>query len=326
MAMSIRYATLNQFRIFDAVARHMSFARAAEELHLTPPALSIQVKQLSEAAGQPLYEQIGKKIYLTQAGKVMADACRDLGSRLELLAQELNALQGLEKGSLKLAILTTAKYFIPRLLGEFCAQHPGIEASLFVGNREMLLERMARNMDDLYILGQPPANLNVVAEDFAYNPLVVVARSDHPLAGKTSIPPAALEGIPFILRESGSGIRLAGEHFFTSHGITLKARMELGSNEAIKQAVIGGLGLSVLSLTSVAAEIERGELTTLDIQGFPLMRRWHVAYPAGKNLSRAAASFKETLFGISIDNLGLAPAKGTPGQPAPGKSRVAPLA
>jgi DNA-binding transcriptional LysR family regulator len=307
--MPIRHATLNQFRIFDAVARNMSFARAAEELHLTPPALSIQVKQLADAAGLPLYEQIGKKIHLTHAGRIMAEACRDIDARLESLAQDLDALQGLEKGSLKLAILTTAEYFAPRLLGEFCSRHPGIEASMFVGNRETLLERMSRNLDDLYIFGQPPANLNIVAESFAYNPLVVVARSDHALAGEKQILPSRLIGVPFILREPGSGIRLATEDYFARNKVGLETRMEVGSNEAIKQAVKGELGLAVLSLASVAAEIERGELTTLDVQGFPLMRRWHVAYPTGKNLSHAATEFRKMLFDSSIDHYGLTPAK-----------------
>lgn len=318
--MPIRYATLNQFRIFNAVVKHMSFARAAEELHLTPPALSIQVKQLAEAAGQPLYEQIGKKIHLTPAGRLMAEACQDMGDRLEQLAQALNALQGLEKGTLKLAILTTAEYFAPRILGEFCAQHPGIEASMFVGNRETLLDRMSRNLDDLYIFGQPPANLNIVAESFAYNPLVVVARSDHPWAGEKNIPPVRLNDVPFIMREPGSGIRLASEEFFMRHKVRIKTRMEVGSNEAIKQAVKGELGLSVLSLASVLAEIDRGRLTTLDIQGFPLMRRWYVAYPAGKNLSHAATAFRKMLFDGSVDRFGLMPAQET------GSSATAPLA
>jgi DNA-binding transcriptional LysR family regulator len=256
-----------------------------------------------------LIEQIGKKIHLTHAGRIMAEACRDMDLRLERLTQDLSALQGLEKGTIKLAILTTAEYFAPRMLGEFCAQHPGIEASMFVGNRETLLERMAQNLDDLYIFGQPPANLNIVAESFAYNPLVVVARSDHPLVGGKNIPPSRLNGVPFILREPGSGIRLATEDYLAKNKVRIETRMEVGSNEAIKQAVKGELGLAVLSLASVAAEIERGELTTLDVHGFPLMRRWHVAYPAGKNLSHAATEFRKMLFDSAIVNYGLTPTK-----------------
>ncbi|MBA4262584.1 MAG: LysR family transcriptional regulator, partial [Comamonadaceae bacterium] len=173
--MSLRHATLHQLRIFLAVARHNSFARAAEELHLSPPTLSLQVKQLSETVGQPLFEQLGKKIYLTATGQTLADACADIESRMERLSQDLAALQGVEKGSLKLAILTTVKYTVPKLLGGFCAARPGIEVAMVVGNRENLLQRLASNQDDLYIMGQPPENMDVVCEDFADNPLVLVA-------------------------------------------------------------------------------------------------------------------------------------------------------
>ena len=294
--MPIHHATLHQLKIFDAVARHMSFARAAEELHLTPPALSIQVKQLAEAVGQPLFEQIGKKIYLTAAGQASWTTCRDVLDRLEQLTQELAALQGLEKGNLKLATLATTKYFIPRLLGDFCAKHPGIDAALFLGNREALLERLARNQDDLCILGQPPEHMNVATEPFADNLLVVVARSDHSLISEMDIAPSRLRDVPFILREPGSGTRLATEKFFEQHGIVLKTRMELGSNEAVKQVVAGGLGVAVLSASTLRAEIASGDLVVLDVRGFPLRRKWYVAYPAGKQLTPAARAFMEYLF------------------------------
>lgn len=294
--MPIHHATLHQLKIFDAVARHMSFARAAEELHLTPPALSIQVKQLAEAIGQPLFEQIGKKISLTSAGHASWATCRDVINRLEQLAHELAALQGLEKGSLKLATLATAKYFIPRLLGDFCAKHPGVDTALFLGNREALLERLARNQDDLYILGQPPEHMNVVTEPFADNPLVVVARPDHPLMLEKDIAPSRLRDVPFILREPGSGTRLATEKFFERHGVVLKARMELGSNEAVKQVVAGGLGVAVLSASTLRAELASGELAVLDVRGFPLKRKWYVVYPAGKQLTPATRAFMEYLF------------------------------
>jgi DNA-binding transcriptional LysR family regulator len=297
--MPIRHATLHQLKIFAAVARHMSFARAAEELHLTPPALSIQVRQLAEAVGQPLFDQIGKKIYLTAAGEALTTACQDVLDRLERLAQELAALQGLEKGSLKLATLSTAKYFIPRLLGGFCTEHPGVDAALFVGNREVLLERLVRNQDDLYILGQPPEHMSVAAEPFADNPLVVVARSDHPLMPEKDIAPSRLRDVPFILRELGSGTRLAAEKFFERHGVALKTRMEFGSNEAVKQAVAGGLGVSVLSASTIRAELASGELAVLDVRGFPLERKWYVVYPAGKQLSPIVRAFMEYLFAAS---------------------------
>jgi len=294
--MLIRHATLHQLRIFMAVARHNSFARAAEALHLSPPTLSLQVKQLSETVGQPLFEQLGKKIYLTAAGRTLADACQDIESRLEQLSQDLAALQGVERGSLKLAILTTVKYTVPKLLGGFCAAHPGIDVAMVVGNRENLLQRLASNQDDLYIMGQPPEQMDVVCEDFADNPLVLVAPPDHPLVGQGQVPPRKLMNQPFIFREPGSGTRLTAEKFFASQGVVLKNRLEVGSNEAIKQTVAGGLGLAVLSATTVVAELALGELVQLDVQGFPLIRRWHVVYPRGKRLSPAAQAFKDWLY------------------------------
>jgi DNA-binding transcriptional LysR family regulator len=283
-------------RIFLAVARLNSFARAAEELHLSPPTLSLQVKQLAETVGQPLFEQLGKKIFLTAAGRTLADACADIEARMERLSQDLAALQGVEKGSLKLAILTTVKYTVPKLLGGFCAAHPGIDVAMVVGNRENLLQRLAQNQDDLYIMGQPPEHMDVVCEAFADNPLVLVAPPTHPLAGQTAIDAQRLRDEPFILREPGSGTRLTTERFFAGHGITLKNRLEVGSNEAIKQTVAGGLGLAVLSATTVVSELALGELVTLDVQGFPLIRRWLVVYPQGKKLSAATQAFKQWLF------------------------------
>lgn len=294
--MAIRHATLHQLRIFDALARHQSVAGAAKALHLTPPAISIQCRQLAEAVGQPLYEQVGKRLHLTAAGQVVSRTCRDVLDRLEQTSLELAAMQGLECGSLRLAILTTAKYFGPRLLGLFSREHPDIEVALYVGNREQLLERLAANRDDLYILGRPPEKLQVVAETFAENRLVLVAAADHPLTTRAAIAPEELSDLPFILREEGSGTRLAAERFFEEHGITPRTRMELGSNEAIKQTVASGLGVAVLSETTLHNELATGELVQLAVQGFPLRRHWFIAHPAGKHLSPAAAAFREFLF------------------------------
>ena len=294
--MNLRHATLHQLRIFHAVAQHSSFARAAEALHLSPPTLSLQVKQLSETVGQPLFEQLGKKIFLTAAGRTLAGACEDIEARMERLGEDLAALQGMERGSVKLAILTTVKYTVPKLLGGFCAAHPGIDVAMVVGNREKLLQRLASNQDDLYIMGQPPEQMDVVSEAFADNPLVLVAPPDHPLVGKRRIAPERLKNEPFILREPGSGTRLTSEKFFADHGITLKNRLEVGSNEAIKQTVAGGLGLAVLSAHTVTAELALGELVQLDVKGFPLIRQWHVVVPRGKRLSAAAQAFRQWLF------------------------------
>ena len=297
--MPIRNATLHQLKIFHTLSQHMSVARTAEALHLTPPAVSIQVKQLAAAAGQPLLEQVGKQLYLTDAGKIVAAACHDLFERMECLAQELTLLQGMERGRLKLAIISTTKYFVPDLLGRFCTLHPDIEISLFVGNRDQLIERMKNNMDDLYVLGRPPKELSIVAERFAENRLVMVAPPNHPLAlHARTIPPERVAGEPFILREPGSGTRLAVLDFFAQRKIALKVRMELGSNEAIKQCVIAGLGISVLSFNHLNQEIDAKRIAVLDVEGFPLMRAWYVVYLRDKILSPIAGAFREYLIAL----------------------------
>ena len=274
----------------------MNIARTAEALHLTPPAVSIQVKQLAETMGQPLLEKVGKRLFLTDAGKIVAVACHDLFDRLEQLSQELMAYDGMEKGVLRIAILTNAEYFIPRLLAEFSAQHPGLDVSLFVGNRKAILERLAINDDDLYILGQPPESAKVNAIAFAPNPAVVIAYPQHALVGATNIAPARLGKEPFIARERGSGTRLAYENFFQTHDIKLNIHMELGSNEAIKQIVAAQFGISILSKNTVHAELASGELALLDVKGLPLERRWYVVCPEKKFLTPAAKAFRTFLI------------------------------
>lgn len=283
--------SLRQLQIFEAVARHLSYTRAAEELHLTQPAVFTQVKQLEDAVGVPLLDRIGKQLHLNDAGREVLATSRETVQAIERLEMRLADLQGLKRGKLRIAIVTTAKYLIPRLLGEFCTRYPGIEAALVVTNRETLLERLAGNEDDLVVLGTPPEHIDVVARPIADNPLVVVARSDHPLAGKRKIPLRRIAEEPFILREAGSGTRLTIERQFAGRGLKPRIRMELGSNEAIKQAIAGGLGISVLSSHTLGLESEQGPLTTLDVAGFPLMRQWYVAYPAGKHLSAVAEAF-----------------------------------
>lgn len=283
--------SLRQLHIFEAVARHQSYTRAAEELHLTQPAVFAQVKQLEECVGMPLLDRIGKRIHLNDAGREVLVASRETVQALERLEMRLADLQGLKRGKLRIAIVTTTKYLIPRLLGEFCTRYPGIEAALTVTNRENLLARLADNVDDLVVLGTPPEHLDVVAMPIADNPLVVVARNDHPLAGEKNISLKRLAEEPFILRETGSGTRLTVERYFGERGLAPRVRMELGSNEAIKQAIAGGLGISVLSSHTLTLESEQGPLATLDVAGFPLIRKWYVAYPAGKHLSVVAETF-----------------------------------
>ena len=286
----MRYS-LRQFRVFQSVARHASYTRAAEELNLTQPAVFTQVKQLEETLGMALLERIGKQMHLTEAGRAVAETARETLEGIERLEMQLADLRGLKQGRLRIAIVSTVQYFLPRRLGEFCTRYPGIEVALTVTNRETVLARLAANDDDLCILGQPPEGLDVIATPIAANPIVVLARADHPLAAERDIAPGRLATEAFVLRETGSGTRAAAERFFAEHGLHPRVRMDLGSNEAIKQAVIGGLGLAILSQDTLGLEGETGLLVPLDVRGFPLMRQWHVAYPRGKHLSVAAAAF-----------------------------------
>jgi len=291
----MRHTTFRQLEVFEAIARLGSFTRAAEELFLTQPTISMQAKKLAETVGLPLFEQIGKKVFLTDAGRELHATCREIFKHLSHFEMTAADLKGLKQGTLRLAVVTTAKYFAPRLLGPFCQKYPGIQVSLKVSNRERVLERLADNQDDLYILGQPPEELDAVAEPFLDNPLVVLAPAGHPLAGKRKIPLARLAQEPFLLREPGSGTRKALERLFADHGLTIKMRMELGSNEAIKQAIVGGLGVSVLSRHTLALDAPLGQLAILDVAGFPIERQWYVAYPAGKQLSIVARTFLDYL-------------------------------
>ncbi len=294
--MSIRHLTLHQLKIFTVLARHLNMTRAAAELHQTPSALSIQVKQLSGHAGAKLYEQIGKKLYLTPVGEAVDRAGRDILRRLEGLGQELDAHRNLERGLLRLSIISTAEYFAPRLVGSFCNEHPGIEVHLEIVNRDSVLERLKQNLDDIYIMGQVPDGIDGVARPFLDNPIVVLAPAQHPLAGQRSIPPERLQDEPFILREEGSGTRLTADTFFLGRDIRLRVRMTMSSNEAVKQLVAGGLGLSVLSRNTVAAEAASGDIAILDVQGFPILRQWHAVYRKNKRLSAVAEKFMEFLL------------------------------
>lgn len=287
--------TLRQLELFEAIARLGSFTRAAEELFLTQPTVSMQIKKLTDTVGMPLFEQVGKKIYLTEIGQELLQASRGISEHLANFEMIAADMKGLKKGRLRLAVVTTAKYFAPRLLGSFCQKYPGVEVSLIVTNRERLLERVADNLDDLYILGQPPDDANVVAEAFLENSLVVIAPADHPLARVKNIPPEKLASEPFLLREVGSGTRMAVERFFEKLNLKINMRMELGSNEAIKQSVIGGLGISVLSRHTLELDLPSKQFALLDVQGFPLKRHWYFAYPAGKQLSLIATTFVDHL-------------------------------
>jgi DNA-binding transcriptional LysR family regulator len=286
------HLTLRQLKVFEAVARHLNYTRAAEELHLTQPAVSMQVKQLEEGLGVALFEQLGKRIHLTEAGTEALAYARVVTQQLDELEGVLNRLKGLSGGRLRISVATTANYFIPTLLGSFSLRYPDVTVTLDVTNRETLLRQLAENTVDLVIMGQPPAEADVEAEPFMDNPLVVVAPPGHPLAGRKKIPLARLQEETFLVREPGSGTRIAMERFFSERGMKLRTGMEVGSNEAIKQSVQAGLGLGLLSRATIEQELALKRLVVLDVAAFPIMRHWYVVHRRGKRLSAAAEAFK----------------------------------
>ncbi|HAF56151.1 MAG TPA: LysR family transcriptional regulator [Thauera sp.] len=282
--------TFHQLRLLLAVSRLGSVTRAAQRLHLTQPTLSAQLRQLAEQVGLPLFERVGRKLHLTAAGHAVLDTAQRVEQELESLDETLAELRGDVVGRLQLAVVSTAETFIPRLLGDFRRERPAVEVSLVVLNRDAVIRRLADNRDDLYIMSRPPQAPPVVATPFLSNPLVVVAAADHPLAGQESLPIEALADEEFVLREPGSGTRQAAEQFFAAHGLALRPRLELGSNEAVKQAVAGGLGLSLLSAHALAHAVDEG-IAVLRVEGTPLPNQWQVVYPAGKRLSPLAGAF-----------------------------------
>lgn len=287
----MKQATLHQLQILEAIARHGSFTRAAEELELTQPTVSQQIKRLTQIIGLPLFEQLGKQIYLTSAGQEVLAASTIISEKFAELEIAIDELKGLKQGRINLVASTTAKYFVPRLLGTFRRKHPDIELALHITNQEGVLDRLAKNQDDLYFTGRPPSDLDIDLRPILDNPLVVVAPSNHPLAGKPNIALKELATEPFIFREAGSGTRSVVEHFLAENRVAVDVVIELTSNEAIKQAIAGGLGVSVLSQHSLDLETQNGLLTILNVEGFPIQRHWYVIYPTGKQLSVAAQTF-----------------------------------
>jgi DNA-binding transcriptional LysR family regulator len=292
----MRHATLRQLRVFEAVARHLSFSRAAAELHLTQPAVSMQVKALEQEAGLALVEQVGKKIHLTEAGRELQARAHAIDRELRAAEEALGAMRGLTRGRLTIGLVSTAKYFVPELLGRFLKAHPGVTVKLEVDNREAIIGLLAANAIDLAIMGRPPQNVDTAAEDFAPHPHVVIASPDHPLAGKRRIPLARLAEETFVIREPGSGTRGLLERLFAEHRLALKVSMEMASNETIKQAVIAGMGVSLLSLHTVGLELVTRRLVILEVAGLPIVRKWYVVHLAQKRLSPVAEALKRFLL------------------------------
>src|SRR5215831_5082723 len=292
----MRNVTLRQMRVFTTVARHLSFTRAARELHLTQPAVSQQIKLLESEVGLPLFEQIGRKVQLAPAG---AELLRYANQTLELLreaAESLAAMRGLRRGVLKLGAVSTAKYFAPSLLSAFTPAYPEVTIKFAVGNRLEVIKHLAANEIDLAIMGRPPRELDTVAEAFAKHPLVIIASPSHPLASRRRIPLRQLAGEQFLIREEGSGTRASMEHVFRERRVPFRVSMEVSSNETIKQAVMAGMGISFLSAHTVGLELAAGKLVCLDIVGLPIIRDWYVMYLRDKHLSPIAEAFRKFLL------------------------------
>ena len=292
----IQHVSLRQLQIFEAVVRLGGYTRAAHELHLTQPTVSMQVKKLSETIGYPLLENIGNRLHTTAVGSEVLSSARDVLGSMAALGDVTAEMEGVVKGPLRLAVITTAKYFMPHLLGAFITKHQDVRPMLKVTNRSRVLERLKSNEDDLLIMGQVPVDLNVVAHPFVDNELVVVANPDHPLTKCKDITFKQLHKERFLMRESGSGTRLAIERLFAEQGLDIQPYMELGSSEAIKQAVMAGLGISVLSRHNLRLELAGDYISILDVKGFPLFYRWYAVHLKDKKLPSAAQSFLDFLL------------------------------
>jgi DNA-binding transcriptional LysR family regulator len=289
----MKNVTLRQLKVFEAIARHLSFSRAAEELHLTQPAVSMQVKSLEDSAGLPLTEQVGKKIRLTSAGEEVARTARRIAQQLREAEEALAAMKGAEAGRLLIGVVSTAKYFAPALLAEFKRRHPGIELRLSVSNRGAIVRQLAENEIDLAIMGSPPREFDTVAEVFADHPLVFIAAPGHPLAGKKKIDATALTQEILLIREQGSGTRSALERYLEEQKVGAGETAEMSSNETLKQAVMAGMGVAFISEHTIGLECSVNRLAILNIAGTPVKRQWHLVHRAEKRLLPAAEAFRE---------------------------------
>ncbi len=283
--------TFRQLKTFLALAEQGSVTAAARAMHVTQPTVSMQLREMTEALGLPLYEVTGKKLQLTEAGKALEATTRAMLHQWELLEQSIAAQRGLTAGRLRLAVVSTAKYFTPRLLGDFCSKHPEVEISLEVLNRDGVVQRLRDNVDDLYIMSKPPADIDAVTHAFLPNPLVLIAPVTHALANKKHINLTDLQAERFVLREKGSGTRLNTDAHFAAQRFVPRLRLEMGSNEALKQAVAGGLGLSVVSRHALGPDVAGQGLTVLDVSGFPITSNWYTVHLQGKQLSPLAQAF-----------------------------------
>ena len=292
----MKNATLRQLKVFEAVARNLSFSRAAEELHLTQPAVSTQVRKLEEHAGLPLFEQLGKKIHLTPAGAQMLQSSRAIIQQFQEAEEAMTQFKGVSGGKLNVTVISAGDYFFPRLLVEFARRHSGVSLNFGVCNREELLGQLAANLTDLAIMVRPPVDADTLAEPFAPHPYVIVAAPDHPLVGRKRVAVSRLAREPFIVREKGSDTWHSMEDGFGAHLAELNIAMEIKSTETIKQAVMAGMGVSFLSAHTISRELAAKSLAVLDVQGFPLMLNWYVVHRRSKRLPPVAQAFKRFLM------------------------------
>ncbi|GAB2605367.1 LysR family transcriptional regulator [Ramlibacter solisilvae] len=292
----MKHATLRQLKVFESVARHLSFSRAAEELHLTQPAVSTQIGKLEDHAGNALFEQFGKKVYLTAAGAELLQISRAIIQQFEQAEIAMAQFRGVRGGRLNVGVISAGDYFFPRLLVEFIGRHSGVTLNFTVHNREELLAHIAENLTDLAIMVRPPSDLDTLNEPFASHPYIVVAPPAHPMVQRRGIPPAEVMRQPFVVRERGSDTWRSMREAFGGDLSGLNVAMEIRSTETIKQAVIAGLGLSFLSAHTVSRELQSGALKVLDVQGFPLQLHWWVVHRRTKRLPPVAQAFRSFLL------------------------------
>ncbi len=292
----MKHATLRQLKVFEAVARLLSFSRAAEELHLTQPAVSTQVGKLEEHAGNALFEQFGKKIYLTPAGAELLQISRAIIQQFEAAENAMAHFKGVAGGRLNVGVISAGDYFFPHLLVAFASRHQGVTLNFTVHNRAGLLTHIVDNRTDLAIMVRPPTDLETINQPFAPHPYVIVAAPSHPLVGQRNIPRAALKREPFVVREQGSDTWHSMEEGFGADLADVNVAMEICSTETIKQAVVAGMGISFLSAHTISHELRDGALCVLDVEGFPLMLNWYVVHRRTKRLAPVAQAFKEFLL------------------------------
>jgi len=291
-----RHLTIRQLEVLSAVGREGSVTAAAEFLHLTQPAVSMQLRQLEQQLELALFETVGRRLQITEPGKELVRLAAELLARLDDFEQTARSLRGVRHGRIRLGVVSTAKYFAPRLLAQFVKLYAGLEFKLTIHNRAEMIEQLQAYAIDLGIMGQPPEGLHFEGTPFAPNPLVALAAPSHPLSLRRGLYPEDLADQPFIVREPGSGTRSAMDRYFADHGVQVRAVMEADSNETIKQAVMAGIGMGFLSLHTVRPELAAGRIAVLDVFGLPLRRQWYVVHSRQRRLTPAAEEFLKYLL------------------------------